>query len=246
VVFEFPVDDDEPPMGMQGRELSPGEIAMAPLSGDYHCRIAAESSWAAMSLPPGDLAEAGRVLVGRDIVAPKATKFLRPPPHLISKLMNLHQAACDLATTAPEIFAHPEVSKALEQALISALIACLSDDVSLPSARRQTGVMRKFEELIDAELDSPLYLADMCEKLGVTTRTLRFHCQEHLGMSPHRYLWLRRMKLARRQLMHAEPGATTVTDIATGSGFGELGRFAVQYRTLFGETPSETLRRPAG
>ena len=106
--------------------------------------------------------------------------------------------------------------------------------------------MRKFEDLIEAEPASPLYLMDICTKIGVSSRTLRYHCQDHLGIGPQRYLWLRRMSLARRQLMRTEPGARTVTDIAMGCGFGELGRFAVRYHTLFGETPSETLRRPAG
>ncbi|MBV8398809.1 MAG: AraC family transcriptional regulator [Acetobacteraceae bacterium] len=73
-------------------------------------------------------------------------------------------------------------------------------------------------------------------------RALRFHCLEHLGMSPHRYLWLRRMHLVRRALALAGPAETTVTTIATDHGFWELGRFAVSYKSLFGESPSATLR----
>ena len=61
-------------------------------------------------------------------------------------------------------------------------------------------------------------------------------------MGPAQYLWLRRMNLARRALRLADPGKTTVTAIATEFGFWELGRFAVQYRQLFGELPSATLR----
>jgi AraC-like DNA-binding protein len=63
-------------------------------------------------------------------------------------------------------------------------------------------------------------------------------------MGPHRYLWLRRMHLARRALAKADPSAATVTSIANDCGFGELGRFAVAYHGLFGEAPSATLRRP--
>ena len=53
------------------------------------------------------------------------------------------------------------------------------------------------------------------------------------------------MHLARRALVQAVPGTTTVTEIATANGFWELGRFAVEYRALFGEAPSVSLRRPA-
>jgi AraC-like DNA-binding protein len=62
-------------------------------------------------------------------------------------------------------------------------------------------------------------------------------------MSPHRYLWLRRMHLARNALRRAERHSATVTSIVRDYGFGELGRFAVTYRQLFGESPSATLAR---
>jgi AraC-like DNA-binding protein len=52
------------------------------------------------------------------------------------------------------------------------------------------------------------------------------------------------MNLARRKLVRSVAAATTVTQIATDHGFWELGRFAVAYRSLFGESPSVTLARP--
>ena len=62
-------------------------------------------------------------------------------------------------------------------------------------------------------------------------------------MGPVRYLWLRRMHLARAALMKGDPQTTSVTAVAVDHGFWELGRFAVAYRSLFGESPLATLRR---
>jgi AraC-like DNA-binding protein len=110
--------------------------------------------------------------------------------------------------------------------------------------RPQMTIMRRFEQILEANPDEPLYVTDVCAAIGVTDRTLRLHCQYHLGMNPQRYLWLRRMHLARRALALADGTVKTVTEIANDHGFGELGRFAVSYRKLYGEAPSVTLRRP--
>jgi AraC family ethanolamine operon transcriptional activator len=47
--------------------------------------------------------------------------------------------------------------------------------------------------------------------------------------------------MVRRQLLAASGGAALVKSIALSHGFWHLGRFAQDYRVLFGEPPSATL-----
>ena len=61
--------------------------------------------------------------------------------------------------------------------------------------------------------------------------------------SPKRYFLNQRLQSVRQTLSAAKNKAATVTAVATDHGFYELGRFALQYRARFGESPSETLRR---
>jgi transcriptional regulator GlxA family with amidase domain len=105
-------------------------------------------------------------------------------------------------------------------------------------------IIARLEEFLVANHDRAVYLAEICAAIGVSERTLRICCEEHLGMGPIRHLWLRRMHLARRALVLADPAESTVTDVACAYGFWEFGRFSVDYRTLFGERPSVTLHRP--
>jgi AraC-like DNA-binding protein len=142
----------------------------------------------------------------------------------------------------------PEAAYGLEQALIEAMIDCVtaSDPGEDRAARRRhTAIMQRFHSALEASDGLAVYLPDLCTRIGVSGRTLRLCCQEHLGMGPKRYLLLRRMNLARRALREAATD-TTVTDIATLFGFWELGRFAVEYKSLFGESPSKTLRQVSG
>jgi transcriptional regulator GlxA family with amidase domain len=173
---------------------------------------------------------------------------LRPPLPEMSRLMGLHHAADLIAESAPDILAQPESRRAMEQALLHAMIMCLNEGNPVQmnyGLLRHKEIIARFEELLATNCDRPLHLAEICAATGASERTLRISCMEHLGMGPIRYLWLRRMHMARRALIQTAPGITTVTEIATASGFWELGRFSVAYRALFGEGPAVTLRRPA-
>jgi transcriptional regulator GlxA family with amidase domain len=171
---------------------------------------------------------------------------MRPQPAAMSRLLRLHEATGHLAENAPEVLAIPAVAKGMEQELICAVLACLTDTTAATSTRpSQQMVIRRFEQVLEANLDEPLYMPEICAAIGVPGRTLRHLCQEYLGVSPRRYLWLRRMDQARRALILADPQSKTVTEIAANHGFWEFGRFAVTYQQLFGEAPSMTLRRPS-
>jgi AraC family ethanolamine operon transcriptional activator len=81
----------------------------------------------------------------------------------------------------------------------------------------------------------------LCAAAGGPERTLRDIFQSVLGINPLKYLQLRRMRQVREALQKSDKQDYSVKQIALTSGFWELGRFAVEYKRLFGESPSETL-----
>jgi transcriptional regulator GlxA family with amidase domain len=201
-----------------------------------------------MSLAPDDLTAASQALFGHALSAPSLTHIACPDPAHMRRLVRLHATAVRLAHSAPATLAHPEVARALEHALVHAMLSCLADDPEVGVERRvrhHATILARLEEFLAANNSRPIYLAEMCAAVGTSERTLRVCCDEHLGMGPIRYLWLRRMHLARHALSLADPETTTVTQVATRFGFWELGRFAVAYRGLFGEPPSMSLHRAA-
>jgi transcriptional regulator GlxA family with amidase domain len=104
-------------------------------------------------------------------------------------------------------------------------------------------VMNRFEDMVQASVNGLIAQSDLYANLGVSGRTLRSYCQQHLGMGPARYLRFYRLKLARRALLRADPTNSTVKEISSRYGFHEAGRFAVAYRALYGDSPSVALHR---
>lgn len=83
----------------------------------------------------------------------------------------------------------------------------------------------------------------LANALRVSPRLLEDAFHSILGMGPATWLRLFRLNQAHCDLRHADDSTCRIADIATRWGFWHLGRFSGYYRTLFGHTPSETLRR---
>jgi AraC-like DNA-binding protein len=235
-----------PSLVQGGVEIEPSAVLRHGQAQEYYQRSSGSASFGTMSLPVEDIASVGEAMAGLDLTPPRDATSITPPPGAMERLQRLHAVAGDVAEHAPEIIANPDAACGLEQALIEAMVGCLGQQEGRETRLAQGQhaiVMRRFRRVVEENAGEPLYIPEICKAIRVSERTLRICCQEHLGMAPKRYLLLRRMHLAQGALHQAPSDATSVTDIATRYGFWQLGRFAVEYHALFGESPSATLRQ---
>jgi AraC-like DNA-binding protein len=241
----FPLISSPQPV-WNGVELQLGDIVLHSRGERGHQWTTGTSHWALLSLPPGELTYYCKALAEVKLADPPIGLILRPQPSAVVQLRRLHSKACTLAERKPEIFAHREAARAVEQEFIYALVNCLTTSVadSHPITRcRRAEAMMRFEELLRRDAHEQPSVPELCAAIGVPERSLRECCAKFFGMSPVRYILLRRLNLVRAQLRRADPATATVAQIALQHHFSELGRFAAAYCALFGERPSETLSK---
>jgi AraC-like DNA-binding protein len=232
----------------RGTELQAGDVVLNNIGERLHQVTTGPSTWSLIALEPALLEEYGRVLLGRPLSPAQQGQVLRPTPRDAARLRRLHTQACRLALTKPKILTHPEVARAIEHDLVYALVSCLAAAkvrVERAAKRRPALIMVRFEEVLAEHPGQPPRLPELCAKIGVTERTLRSCCAEFLGISPTRYMLLRRLKQVRAALRDADTATANVAELARQFGFSQLGRFSGAYRAAFGESPSATLRRVA-
>ena len=132
--------------------------------------------------------------------------------------------------------------------VLADVVAVAADQVNAPlgsglhsaNARRALDRARQY---IEAHLGETIRVESMCRYAGTTLRSLERIFAREMGMSPQQYVKARRLNAVRRRLLAAgEEHALSVTEVALNHGLAHLGRFAVDYRRYFGETPRETLQ----
>jgi AraC family transcriptional regulator, ethanolamine operon transcriptional activator len=114
---------------------------------------------------------------------------------------------------------------------------------AVQTTRRYRQIVDCFEEVARETLGGPRTVADICAALTVNQRTLARAMRTVRGTTPSQYLHGLALAEARAALLDSR--TRSVRQAALRCGFRELGRFAADYRAVFGENPSETLRRTA-
>ncbi len=95
---------------------------------------------------------------------------------------------------------------------------------------------------IEQNIDRNISIEDLEYASGINRKTLNKSFKKELNMSALSYIKFYRLKKIHDELTDLRDHQK-VTDVAVKWGITHLGRMATEYRNLFGETPSETVKR---
>ena len=148
--------------------------------------------------------------------------------------------------SAPE---EREQCQATQDHILGAIVSLLmtQDGHEVIEKRAQTRMHRwqsvhRIREYILEEASFDVTVPELCRRFHMSRRTLQYCFEEVAGMSPTAFLRSIRLNGARRDLRRQHRGERSVAQIALDWGFSHLGQFSQDYRHLFDELPSETLR----
>jgi AraC family ethanolamine operon transcriptional activator len=143
----------------------------------------------------------------------------------------------------PEVLMVPSNLRQLEEEFYALLVDTLyaAHGPLVPGlCPNRKRIVRRFQDYLEAAPESALNVAEICEEIGVTRRTLQNATREVFGISPQSYLKAIRLNGFRRALKVRDPHCESIGDIAARWGFWHLSHLAQDYRRLFGELPSQT------
>ncbi|NES76908.1 MAG: helix-turn-helix transcriptional regulator [Okeania sp. SIO1H6] len=151
-----------------------------------------------------------------------------------------------LAIKNPTFLQQPHIEKLVADDFIPLLISSipikLNSKSFLKPSRREKLIAEAEKEML-AHLKKPLTLKQLAQNLGSSSSALSYAFQDLFGLSPMRYLKVRRLHAVRQLLKVSEPESCSIIILASKFGFCNSGHFAKDYKTMFGELPSETLSK---
>ena len=195
--------------------------------------LPAHTRWAALQLPRSMLPELGlsASLFRQPKVFAASVPGCAPVVNRLAQLVGADAGTCSEADLLAGV-----------DALTSGLTRQADGDENggRPSYAERARQVRCFEGLVRQRISEALRIPALCDEIGVSQRTLEQTFHDHLGLTPKRYLTILRLHVAREILLRR--GDNDIAAIAAGCGLNHPGRFAIDYRRLFGELPSASAR----
>lgn len=161
------------------------------------------------------------------------------------------QVSCSKILQRPRQAQSTTLSSPLRQSIsentLSALFSMFRDVAHVSVDHNSSQRRHRFVERADAYVrscsDRLVTVSELCSALNTSRRSLQTGFQEALGISPHAYMRAVSLNRVRSHLKCADSPYFNVQDTAAAYGFWHMSQFARDYRQMFGELPSDTLKR---
>lgn len=236
------------PAFISGEYLNASDCMLYGASSSHFADISDRSGGMQLFLPIGTLEHAIAARLQDDPINLESTR--RPLNPGFGSLQTLRNLVVEL-TNMMDIESKEEIETLCQQSLIKKvvdrisetlcrdrLLASGSHDEHAPSRCLLSEVRDIFEE----SGREPVYLYELCQQLGVSARTLQITFKQAYGISPMRYLKLRRLHAARERRFTTSVEDVSIKKAALENGFIDRSRFADDFKKLFGQLPSQTPR----
>jgi AraC-like DNA-binding protein len=229
-----------------GQVLQSEDFVVLPPGSDFTFASTGSHRWMSITMPVG-LFEAHAATIGSsDLARIGKEKWVISPPKQLLERFTASAASAAALVRNTRIPAPPGTD--LVSGLLNALSAAIAGshkEASLPTRRSRStsDAMTKALEYVRGQQWGGTTVEDLASAADVTSRTLLRMFRQQLGIGPANYLKMRQLNIVRRALRGKLGSSSKITNIMSEHGVTEFGRFASEYKALFGERPSDTVAR---
>jgi AraC family transcriptional regulator, ethanolamine operon transcriptional activator len=151
-------------------------------------------------------------------------------------------SAVEAAIAEPESFSRASFADTVAESILDLLAFNVPTHEDRLTYACRADVVRRSHDLVLAQPEQPVSIMDLCANLRISRRTVQNSFQSVTQMNPIAYLRAVRLAQVRRLLKTTSPQEVPVREAAMRWGFSNLGHFASDYKSHFGELPSQTTR----
>jgi len=186
------------------------------------------------------------VLPEEDAISRLDSEKLETSPRSSSTLRSLFTEILGEISRRPEVLSSPSATQAIEGSVLDALTdLCTTAQPGREAPRSEvqhSQIVKNVRAFLLENAHRAIGVPELCSVFDVSRRTLQYAFDHVLGIGPNAYLKILRLNGVRRALCQKD-AQVSVQQAASDWGFWHFSQFAKDYRNLFDELPSTTVRR---
>ncbi|TWU07816.1 Virulence regulon transcriptional activator VirF [Stieleria varia] len=238
----------ERPAFICGEHLNAAQIMLYGPSSEHFSEMSGRSRATQLFLPEGILEQAIAARLQNDPMnLASKRRLLTPGSDAMHSLRQLIVELTQIIDNDENAGVEPVCTSSLMKNLVDRIAEALCRDSSLASMANDqlhaSGyLLSRVKDIFNASGRESIHLYELCKELGVSARTLQIAFKQAYGISPMRYLKLRRLHAVRQRLITSSVDDVSIKRAALEGGFVDRSRLAEDFRKLFGHLPSQAPR----